>query len=912
MRDWKQFVREHLPPLELSGAREAEIIEELAQQLEQSCGEAIARGASREEAEARAAAQVGDWKALAAGIRRAETPVMRQAAMRAAASMPEPWREAFHEDEFRKRRGGNMFADLLQDIRYALRMLGKAPGFTAIMILTLSLGIGANSAIFTVVNAVLLRPLPYPDSGSLVYVEENNLSKGWPHFSVSVPDFVDWQAQVQSFEEIVALNRKSFRTSNGETAEQWFGIKATKGFLEMVRVQPARGRGFADAEFEQGSDHVTLISDGLWKRAFGSDPAAIGRRILLDGESYEIIGIMPPGFQFGGTTRELWMPLTFTPEQMTQTRGSHYMSVMARLRKGVSVEQARQEMNGVAARLEEQYPDSNKGWGAGVQGVQEATVEDVRPALLILLGAVGFVLLIACANAANMLLARATVRRREIAIRTALGAGRMRLVRQLLAESLLLALLGGLLGILIAFGSTKALLSLKPDFIPRVQTIHLDGRVLLFTFALAVVTGSLFGLTPAFGILRESSASTLKESGRTGGGGRAKLRSMFVVAEVALAFILLVGAGLLVRSFGQLTAVKPGFNTSNGLAFDVPLPPARYASATQQTAFYDQVDARLAAIPGVEGVALTSMVPLGGDDELYDVGVAGRPEAADQPSALYYLVGAGYFKTMGIPLLAGREFTPQDNSSGPRVVIVNDAFVKTLFPGQNPIGQRVQFGRNYSVVREIVGVAASVKHYGLAEPTLLEVYEPFAQAPRSGMTIVLRTNGDPNRLLPTARQAVQQVDPEQPIAYPGTLEEYLNNSVALPRFRTLLLGVFAALAVILALIGLYGVMSYSVTQQTREVGIRMALGAQNGQIYRLFVGRGMGLVTLGVALGAAGALALTKLMASFASFLFLVKPNDPATFCGVTVLFAAVAALACWIPARRASRVDPLVALRYE
>ncbi len=916
MPDWKQLVRGHLAPLGLSGARETEIVEELALQLEQSYGEAIARGMTAEQAETFAVGQIRDWRALAAEIRRAETPAMehavRQAGTRAAARLPEPWRAALDEEQFRKTRGGNMFADLFQDVRYAARMLRKSPGFTAIMVLTLALGIGANSAIFTVVNAVLLRPLPFQDSAKLVFVEQNNLSKGWAHFSDSVPDFLDWRAQAQSFEEIVAINHRSFTYSGGDLPEQWFGVMATRGFLEMLRVQPARGRDFTDSEFQKGSDHVILISDGLWRRAFGADASAIGRSVQLNGDPYEVIGIMPPGFEFGGPTRNLWMPFTFTPDEMTKTRGSHYLSVMARLRAGTSVGQARQEMNALAARLEKQYPDSNAGWGAGVQGVQDATVEDVRPALLVLLGAVGFVLLIAFANAANMLLARATVRRREIAIRTALGAGRMRLVRQLLTESLLLAILGGLLGILIAYGSTKALVSLKPGFIPGFQTIHLDGKVLFFTLGLAVVTGLLFGLTPAFGILRGSLSESLKESGRTDSGGRTKMRSVLVVAEVALAFILLVGAGLLVRSFDRLMGIEPGFNTSNGLVFDVPLPPNRYSTPAQQTSFYDQLDERLATLPGVEGVALTSMVPLSGDDELYDVGIAGRAVTADQPSAIYYLIGPEYFRTLGTPLMAGREFTGRDNAAGPRVCIINDALAKAFFPGQNPIGQHIQIGRNYSIVREVVGVAASVKHYGLVEPVLFQFYEPYAQFPRSGMTLVLRTKGDPMRLLPDARQAVQQVDREQPVAYPNTLEAMLNDSVALPRFRTLLLGVFAGLAVALALIGLYGVMSYTVTQRTQEVGIRMALGAQRGQINRLFVARGMGLVAVGVLAGVGGAFALTKILASFASFLFGVRPNDPATFCGVTLLFAVVAAVACWIPARRASRVDPLVALRYE
>jgi putative ABC transport system permease protein len=453
---------------------------------------------------------------------------------------------------------------------------------------------------------------------------------------------------------------------------------------------------------------------------------------------------------------------------------------------------------------------------------------------------------------------------------------------------------------------------LRPTFIPRAATIHLDTSVLLFTLALALATGILFGLAPALSIVRGNLSESLKEGGRTGTGGRAKMRKVFVVVEVALAFVLLMGAGLLVRSFSRLTSVEPGFNTQSALTFLVPLPRARYSTPVQQVTFFDQARQRLAAIPGVESASLTSLIPLSGNDEIYSIGVPGAPPSPDQASALYYLVGPDYLHNLGIPLLAGREFTAQDNATGPHVCMINDKLAQALFPGRNPIGQRIQIGRNFSIVREIVGVAASVKHYGLDEKSALQVYEPFAQMPRTAMQFILRTKGDPMHVLPDARHAIQQLDSQQPVTRALSMEDILNDSVALPRFRTLLLGIFGALAAILAAVGLFGVMSYTVTQQTQEIGVRMALGAQRMQIFRLMVGRGMLLVIVGVVIGAGGAYALTRSLESFVSFLFGVKPNDPLTLVGVTLLFAMVAAVACWLPARRASRVDPLIALRYE
>jgi putative ABC transport system permease protein len=593
---------------------------------------------------------------------------------------------------------------------------------------------------------------------------------------------------------------------------------------------------------------------------------------------------------------------------LAAARGAHFLDVVGRLRDGVTPAQAQAEMIGIAANLEKQYPDTNKDWSAIVEPLQSTGVRSVYAALLVLLGAVGFVLLIACANAANMLLARATVRRREIAIRVALGAGKVRIVRQLLTESVLLALCGGATGLAITFWSTRALAALPPALLPRAASIHVDTRVLLFTFVLALMTGVVFGMAPALAILRGDLANTLKEAGRSGS-GRSRLRKVLVVAEVALAFVLLAGSGLMVRSFERLTAVEPGFNTGGKLAFDMQLPSARYKTPEQRILFFRQAKERLQALPGVTSVTMTSLVPLSGELSLWTFGINGQQNSTSLPSALYYEVDPDYFHDMGIPLIEGRNFTESDNASSPHVCIINDFFARTMFPGRDPIGQHIQIGNNYSIAREVVGVVGSVKQAGLDDKETYQIYEAYAQLPRSGTTLIVQTASEPMAMLPAVRHAIQQVDPQEPVAKPRTLEQAASEAVALPRFRTLLLGLFGALAVVLALVGLYGVMSYTVTQQTQEIGIRMALGAQQQNIYGLIVLRGMALVGIGVGIGVVASLAMTRLLATF---LFGVTPHDPATLASVILLFAVVATIACWIPARRASQVDPLVALRHE
>ena len=801
-----------------------------------------------------------------------------------------------------------MIETVLQDLRFSARMFRKDTSFSLLVILILALGIGANSSIFSVVNAILLRPLPYAQPDQLVYLEESNPQQGFPSFSVSPANFLDWRAQNHSFERMVAFAEDTSNVMFGDSPERWTGTAATQGFFEALGVRPAVGRPFSDDDFVVGKNHVLVISDALWRSNFGADPGVLGRSISMDGEPNTIIGVMPASFRFDGDKIRYWKPFAFD-SSMAAVRGAHFIRVMARLRAGVSLAQAQSEMKGLAAQLEKQYPDTNAGWTVIVESMQQSAVQDVHAALLVLLGAVGFVLLIACANAANMLLSRAAVRRKEIAIRMALGAGRRRIVRQLLTESVVLALAGGGLGLAIADSSSRALAALPSTLLPRAESIHVDVRVLMFTLVLSIATGILFGLAPAFAASREGLIGTIKESGSTGRGGRSGLRGALVVVEIALAMILLVGSGLLLRSFAKLSSVQPGVATEGRLTFDVSLPRARYTKPEQATQFYQEAQRRLQALPGVESVTMTSLLPVNGDALVWSFGINGQPNSGSLPSAEYYLVGPNYLRNMGIPLLAGRDFTERDTASAPHVCLINDFLARTVFHGQNPLGQHIQMGRHYEVVREIVGVVGSVKQMSLEEKETFQVYEPFEQFPQRGMTFILRTSGNASSLLPGVRHAIQQVDSQQPITDPRTMDQVVQESVAVPRFRTMLLGLFSALALLLALVGLYSVMSYAVEQQFQEIGIRIALGALPRDIYRVILKRGFTLVAIGIAIGLVGTAAITRLLAAL---LFGVTPHDPATIAIVMLLFAAVALLACGIPARRATQVDPMVALRHE
>jgi putative ABC transport system permease protein len=815
-----------------------------------------------------------------------------------------------------RRRGDGSMKNILRDTRYGLRLLLRRPGFTAVAALTLAIGIGANAAIFTIAYTLLVKPLPHVDAERLVFINENNLSRGWTSFAVSPANFVDFRAQNQSFERFAAYRARSYNYTGGAAPERLRGLFGTEGFLEILGGTPMLGRGFLPEEFEPGKDLVVVLNYGFWQRAFGGRTDVVNQRILLNGETYTIVGIMHPDWRFGGRDMAVFVPGAFTADERQQ-RGGHYLGALGRLKPGVAVDQAQVEMSGIAARLELQYPDTNKGWGTVLTPFRDAYVGDIRPMLLILLGAVGLVLLIACANIANMLLARASARAREMAIRGAIGAGRGQLVQQLLIESLLLAIAGGAIGLVLAYWGTSSLVHAYPDLLPRSFDIRVDGTALGFTASLSLVTAVLFGLAPAFASSRSQLSEFLKEGGRSGSSGRFGrwLRSSLVVSEVAIALVLLAGAGLLLRSFAQLVRVEPGFKTDRTLSVTTLLPQPKYAEPSAMVGFYDQALERMRALPGVESVALTSVVPISRNDEIYSIEFEGRPPfpAGQGVSALYYLVSPDYFTMMGIPVLKGRAFTEQDRDGAPRVAIVNDEFVRLHYSGENPVGKVIRMGRNSSVKREIVGVVGSVKHYSLRDKPQAQMYEPFRQFPMTGMNILLKTSLEPSAIAGSVRREIQTIDPDQPVANIATLTTMLRDSMMLPRAQMVLLATFAAIAVVLAAVGLYGVLAYAVSQRTQEIGIRMALGARPSSVLRLVIGQSLALTGLGLVIGLAGALALGGALSQFLdALLFQVAPFDVTTLAVVPVMLMLVALIATVIPARRAIRIDPIEALRSE
>jgi len=798
---------------------------------------------------------------------------------------------------------------LVQDLRYAIRMLLKNPGFAVIAVIALALGIGANTSIFSVVNTVLLRSLPYGDPDRLMVVRENKLPQ-FPEFSVSPGNFLDWQKQSTSFETIAAINGSAYNLVSGDAEpERLRGARVSAGAFEMLGVKPVQGRTFTDEENQPGHENVAILSGSLWKRRFASDPNIVGQTITLSAQTYTIVGIMPATFQFPDRETELWTPIAFTARQ-AQQHGSHYLFVIGRLRQGETVQQADTEMKAIAARLAEQYPNSNAGWSASVAPLQEYEVRDIKSGLIFLLGAVALVLLMACANVANLLLARATTRQKEMAIRSALGATRWRVVRQLLTESVLLALSGGAVGLLLAYWGMESLLALAPENLPRVKDVALDARVLGFTLVVTLLTAVIFGLVPALQASSPNLNETLKEGGRGTTGGHHRVRNSLVIVEVALALILLVCSGLMIRSFIRLQQVNPGFNPSNALAVNVALPGRKYPNEDQYSAFFSQLIEKTSALPGVVAAGATQSLPIQGD-YLLGFNIQGRPPdpPGEDQSTNYYAVTPDYFKAMGIPLLRGRMFTEQDHKNAPRVALINETMAKTYFPDEDPIGRGINVTNGPERFREIVGIVGDVKQYGLAQPTTLQTYEPYLQTPFNGVTLIVRTEGNPAALSGAIRNEVLALDKEQPVSRIRTLDQVIAGSVEQQHFLMLLLGVFAAVALILAAVGLYGVMNYAVSQRRHEIGIRMALGANTGTVLRLIVGHGMMLALIGVAIGLTGAFAVTRVMTTL---LFAVSTTDPLTFAGIPILLAGVALAACLAPARRATRVDPMVALRHE
>ena len=810
---------------------------------------------------------------------------------------------------------------LWQDIRYGVRMLLKSPSFSIVATIALALGIGANTAIFSVVNAVLLRPLPFTKSDDLMMVWETDSVRGQQRGTASYPNFADWREQNQVFERMAAYYSSDFiMTGRGEARLQ--GAVASADLFPLLGMSPMLGRVFRPEEDKPSeSGRVVLLSQQMFQQRFNSDPDTVGQSITLDGKNYTIVGVMPHQFQFPIQNEpvELWTTVAGDAEgedPVTSQRGAHFLGVIARRKPGVSLEQAHSDMKAIAARLEQQYPDKNLNRSSRVEPALESLVGDIRPALLILLGAVGCVLLIACANVANLLLARAMSRHKEMAIRSALGASRLRVVRQLLTESIILSLVGGALGLVLAVWWSDLLIALGKEDIPRALQVGLDWRVLGFTLLVSLLTGVIFGLVPAFHSSKTELTETLKEGGRgsSEGARRNRIRGVLVVAELAIAVVLLVGAGLLIQSLWRLQSVSPGFNPDKVLTFSVAVPEVKYPSA-KQVQFYGDLVTRLQTLPGVQSASSIMPLPLSGDRFSISFETEGRPVAkGDQPSADFFTTGLGYFRTMGIPLRKGRDFTEQDKHGSPPVIIVSEGFARKHFPNEDPIGKRIRPGVSTydgekSVMREIIGVVDDVKNRTLSGETRPQFYVPQTQVPFTQVAMVVKTTGDPRGIVSGVRNEVTSMDKELPVFNIQSMDDYLAAAVSSPRFNSTLLGIFATVALVLTVVGLYGVMSYSVAQRTNEIGIRMALGAQTRDVLKLIVSQGFKLVIIGLGIGLVGAFALMRVIGSL---LFGVSTRDPFTFAAVAVVLSSVALLACYVPARRAARVDPIQALHHE
>jgi predicted permease len=819
------------------------------------------------------------------------------------------------KERVREIRMGYFLETMWQDLRYGMRVLAKSPVFTTVAVLSLALGIGANTAIFSVVNGLLLRPLPYPDSQRIMHVWHTPPQESFPgmnRFSVSPANYLDWKDQNHTFEQMAAYGYAGFSLSASDDPVAVTGAAVSSEFFSVLRSNPSQGRTFLPEEEQPGRDQAVVISHGLWQRAFGANPNLIGQTLTLNSRSFTVIGIMPAGFEFPREA-ELWVPLAWDDNER-QTRSIHDYVVIARLNPNVSLAQAQAEMSTISSRLEQQYPEENKSWGAVVIPLQEDLIGDIRPALLVLFCAVGFVLLIACANVANLMLARGASRQKEIAIRIALGAPRARIVRQLLSESVLLAVVGGLLGLLLAGWGSELLVQLSSDSLPNPGEIGIDKWALGFTLLVSLAAGIAAGIAPAFQFATADTSETLKQgTGRTGGSSaKQRTRKALVICEVALSLILLIGAGLMIRSFWKLQHVDPGFNISNTLTMSVGLSPIKYSDAHQQVAFFDRVLEQVSALPGVVSAGATTTLPLAGQGSTQPFTIEGRPESAvaEQPMAQTRYISADYFRTMGIPLRQGRFFSDQDREKGVPVIIISESMAHRFWPGQDPIGRRMTPSFHLQQgPREVIGVVGDVKGQGLDAETASTMYLSYKQAPRPYMTFVARTASDPQYFIQAISKTVYTVDKEQALTNIGTMEQVLAASLSGRRFNMTLLITFAVLALVLAAVGVYGVMNYSVTLRRRELGIRMALGARAADVLRLVLGQGLTLTLIGIGAGLVGAYGLTRLMESL---LYGVTATDFLTFVTVSGVLMAVGLLASYVPARRATKVDPMIALRQE
>ena len=795
---------------------------------------------------------------------------------------------------------------LRQDLRYAVRMLVKRPAFTLIAVVTLALGIGINTSIFSVINSVLLKPLPYQDPEKLVTLRSNE----------SAPDLADIRDWSQSYVSLGGFVTMPLDFTGGSEPAQWLTGMVTGGYFETLGVKPLLGRAIRFDDDKEGNPFVAVLSHETWQKQFGGEAQIVGRMIPLSGNTYTVIGVMPPSFKSPRETVEAWAPLHVTNPLAAKYRGVHFLHGYLRLKDTVTIAQAQAEMRGLDQRLAAAYPAEEKNRRGILFGLQERIVGQSRTALLILFGAVSLVLLIACVNFASLLLARAAEREREFVIRAALGAGRGRLIRQLLTESILIAVAGGALSLMFAMWGVDLLTMLKPADLPRLDEIAIDRRVLLFTLGVSVLVGLVFGLMPAWTFSRSRVGEALKEGGRsaTSGAAKQRLRKSLVVLETAFAVVLLIGAGLLIRSFSQLRAVKTGFNADNVLTMRIDLPEARYKEIAKQTAYRRAVLAEVNSLPGVE-TTMVSELPLSGERLMHDFTVEGRPPVApgDEPSVETRSVEGDYFRVMQIPLLSGRRLTEQDNENAQLVGVANEALVRQYFPNESPLGARVGWARDEQIRWiTIVGVVGDVKHFGLNDTERPALYTPYSQSGREWkrwMNLAIRSPQDSAALAAAVKSRLWKIDSQIPATKVRPMTEVISASVATERFNMLLLGVFAGLALVLAAIGIYGVVSYSVTQRTHEIGIRVALGAQSADVLRLVVGQGMSLVLIGLAIGLAAAFGLTRLMRTL---LFNISPGDPLTFALVAFVLSVIALSACLIPARRATKVDPMISLRYE
>jgi putative ABC transport system permease protein len=906
MPDWKQYVRQRLRLPQLTAEREAEIIEDLAQQLDDAYRTALGRGLPEAEARAVAQQEILDWDLLAREIAASETRHRMNLGEHTMISL---------EGMSKRSTFAGVAVDFLSDALHALRLFRKSPGFTAVAVLTLALGIGANVAIFRTMDALLLKPLPFPEPDRLVHLWLRGIVNPDYTSIASMPNFLDWREQSRSFEAMAAFEGLNFNVSGTDEPEQVPGMRMSAAMFDVLGVQPRLGRAFTVEEEPLGKDKVVVISDGLWRRRFGADPNLVGKTIRINGEPRTLLGVMPPGFYFTGAQNGVWVPIAFNEED--QGRGSQSFRVAARIKPGVSLPEAQADIDTVGRRLEKQYP-ANEGWTVWLQPFSDFSHREVYLVLPLLLGASAFLLLIACVNIANLTLARSAARQREFAIRLAMGAGRGRLLRQLLAESLTLAVAGGAAGLLASQWLAALLFQIAPQGLLELpfrsqEPLAMGSRVLLFGLALTFVTAILFGVLPAWKAARTDPHTPLKESGRGVARSGSRFQAALVVTEIALVMIVVTGAGLMIATVKRLLGENPGFDPRNVLTMGIALPQSDFYGPPERVSFCSDVERSVAAVPGVVTASAISHLPHSGRNASRSIWIEGFAPAADNdsPSAAYRLICPHYFQTLRIPLLAGRDFTLADAVGAPEVVIVNEALVRRYFPDQDPVGRRLKLGgpRSTAPWFTVVGVVGDVRHFSLDDRPRPEIFRPYSQAAWPSMTIIARTPSAPASFATEIRKAAATIDRELPISRVQTMETWVESTTGPRKFPMQLLSAFGAVGLLLAALGIYGVMSFGVLQRTQEIGIRMALGAQPRDVARLFLREGVAFAAFGIAIGLVGALLLARLLENL---LYGVTASDPLTLLSVVFLLTAVALLACWIPARRAMRVDPMVALRHE